>query len=178
MKILLHICCGVCAAGVVEKLKSEGNEVAGFFYNPNIEPKDEYEKRLAASKRVADECGIPLEEGPYDNTRWHGLVAGRELDPEGGKRCEICFRMRLEKTFEEMKKSGYDSFTTTITVGPMKNEKIVNAIGFEIGREKFIQRDYKKDDGFKKAVETAKKLGLYRQNYCGCLYSKRGEHAK
>lgn len=178
MKILLHICCGICASAVAERLMCEGHRVTGFFYNPNIHPVDEYKKRLGAAEKVASEMDFELVEGPYDRERWFELIRGKEYEPEGGARCEICFRMRLEKTYEYMKKHMFDMFTTTLTVSPHKEMTLVNSIGREIGGEKFYLADFKKKGGFQRAVELAKEWDLYHQNYCGCIYSLEEKLAK
>ncbi|MFH1412054.1 MAG: epoxyqueuosine reductase QueH [Candidatus Omnitrophota bacterium] len=172
MNILLHICCGVCATTSAEQLLCEGYKVTGFFYGPNIHPVDEYQKRLQAAKRVAKELSFDLIEGPYDRERWFEAVKGKECDGEGSGRCDICFRMRLERTYELFRKKGFDLFTTTLTAGPMKDAVKVNAIGYDIGGDKFIPYNFKKKDGFKRAVELAKEWGIYRQTYCGCVYSQ------
>ncbi len=173
MKVVLHICCGVCAAGAVETLVSEGHEVTGFFYNPNIHPKEEYERRLETACRVAQELHFFLEVGPYTPEEWSRETKSLKHEPEGGKRCQVCYRIRLKKTYHYLTGCRADAFTTTLTIGPHKSAKIINAIGQEIGKEKFLARDFKKKDGFKRAIQTAKRWGLYRQNYCGCKYSMR-----
>jgi len=173
VKIVLHICCGVCAAGVVDRLTREGHELLGFFYNPNIHPREEYERRLAVARRVAKEFGFPLEVAPYLPDEWFASTRSLENEPEGGKRCKVCFRLRLNKTYEFLKNSGADAFTTTLTISPRKSAAIVNKIGQEIGEGKFLARDFKKQAGFQRAMELAKKWELYRQNYCGCIYSLR-----
>ncbi len=173
MKVVLHICCGVCAAGVVERLTSEGQEVYGFFYNPNIHPKEEYERRLEAAYKVAKELRFPLEVGPYIPEEWFAEIESLEDEPEGGRRCEVCFRHRLKKTYLYMQDSGYDTFTTTLTVSPHKSAAVVNRVGQEIGGDSFLVRDFKKKAGFQRATELAKEWALYRQDYCGCIYSMR-----
>ncbi len=173
MKVILHICCGVCAAGVVERLTSEGHEVLGLFYNPNIHPLEEYERRLEATHKVAKELNFPLEAGPYTPEEWFKETSSLENEPEGGKRCEVCFRLRLKKTYLYLLERGWDAFTTTLTVSPRKSAKVINKAGQEIGGDKFLARDFKKKEGFKRATELAKKWALYRQNYCGCIYSMR-----
>lgn len=172
MKILLHICCGICATSVVEQLMIEGYEVTGLFYNPNIHPVDEYKKRLEIAKKVAENMDFELIEVPYDRENWFPLVKGTEYEPEGGARCEICIRMRLEKTYEYFKRGMYDKFTTTLTVSPMKNATMVNNIGMKIGGDRFMCADFKKKNGFIRAMEMSKELNLYRQHYCGCVYSQ------
>lgn len=150
----------------------EGHTVTGYFYNPNIHPADEYMKRLDAAKKVAKEIGFEFIEGKYDRENWFELIKGTEYEPEGGKRCELCFRMRLKDTYEYSKKHMFDKFTTTLSVSPHKDVVLVNQIGREIGGEDFICADFKKKNGFQRAMEMAKEMGLYRQGYCGCIYSK------
>ena len=173
MKVLLHICCGVCATGVVEKLTSEGHEVYGFFYNPNIHPQEEYERRLEAAYKVAEELNFPLEVGPYKPEEWLAETTSLENEPEGGRRCEVCFRHRLKRTYLYLQDSGLDAFTTTLTVSPHKSAAVVNQVGQEIGGERFLVRDFKKKAGFQRATELAKQWALHQQDYCGCIYSMR-----
>ena len=177
MKVLLHICCGVCAAGVVERLSREGHEVTGLFYNPNIHPQEEYQRRLEATRRVAKELGFPLVAGPYTPAEWFAATSSLENEPEGGGRCAVCFRLRLKKTCLYLPDYGADAFTTTLTVSPHKSASVVNQIGQEIGGDRFLVRDFKKQAGFQRATELAKKWALYRQNYCGCTYSRAKEGA-
>jgi predicted adenine nucleotide alpha hydrolase (AANH) superfamily ATPase len=173
MKVALHICCGVCAAGVVERLVAEGHQVYGFFYNPNIHPTEEYRRRLEAAYRVAEELDFPLEVGPYQPEGWFIEIRGLENEPEGGKRCPVCFRYRLKQTYLYMQDSGLDVFTTSLTVGPQKSSVVVNQVGQEIGGDRFLIRDFKKKGGFQRALELAKKWAIHRQHYCGCIYSYR-----
>jgi predicted adenine nucleotide alpha hydrolase (AANH) superfamily ATPase len=173
MKVVLHICCGVCAAGVVERLASEGHQVLGFFYNPNIYPPEEYQRRLEATYQVAEELGFPLEAVPYTPEEWFKETDSLKDEPEGGKRCSVCFRLRLKKTYLYTIDCGWDAFTTTLTVSPHKSAEVINKIGQEIGGDRFLARDFKKRDGFKRSVQLARQWNLYRQNYCGCMYSIR-----
>jgi predicted adenine nucleotide alpha hydrolase (AANH) superfamily ATPase len=173
MKILLHICCGVCAAGVVERLTLEGHQVHGLFYNPNIHPRQEYDRRLEVARKVARELDFPLEVPLYITEEWFEETVSLEDEPEGGRRCEVCFRLRLKKTYLYMTDCGADAFTTTLTISPHKSADMINRVGQEIGGERFLARDFKKKAGFKRAVELAKKWALYRQDYCGCIYSMR-----
>jgi predicted adenine nucleotide alpha hydrolase (AANH) superfamily ATPase len=173
VKVALHICCAVCAAGAAERLIQEGHQVCGFFFNPNIHPEEEYRRRLENAQKVARELGFDLEEGPYVPDDWAKAVASLENEPEGGKRCPVCFKIRLEKTFQFMQESGCDAFTTTLTMGPNKSGELIGKIGQEIGGNKFLKQDFKKKEGFKRAIVLAKKWGLYHQNYCGCIYSLR-----
>jgi len=173
MKVALHICCGVCAAGAVEALTKGGHEVVGFFYNPNIHPAEEYQRRLETTQIVARELNLWLEVPIYEPEEWFSQTSSLKNEPEGGKRCHVCYRLRLEKTLEYMLACGADAFTTTLTISPHKSAQIINKIGQEIGGSKFLVRDFKKKDGFKRAVQLAKRWELYRQDYCGCIYSIR-----
>ena len=173
MKIVLHICCGICAAGVVERLTLEGHQVLGFFYNPNIHPSKEYDRRLEVTYRVAKELNFPLEVAPYIPEEWFKETVSLENEPEGGERCRVCFRLRLERTYLYMRNCGCDAFTTTLTISPHKSAEVINQIGQGIGGDRFLIGDFKKKGGFERAVEMAKKWSLYRQHYCGCIYSLR-----
>ncbi len=177
MKILLHACCGVCAAQTIEKLKEEFNEIIIFFYNPNLWPEEENQKRLEAIKKVANYHGVKFVEEKPDHEKWLGKIRGLENEPEGGKRCEVCYKMRLEQTAQKAKELGCDFFTTTLSISPHKKAEVINSIGREAGEKfgvEFHEADFKKQDGFKKTCDLAKQLNLYRQNYCGCEFS-RGE---
>jgi len=171
MKTLLHICCGICAASVGERLISEGHDVTGFFYNPNIHPSEEYEHRLKVARDIAEWLKIPLVVPAYAPENWLEQTRSLAKEPEGGKRCSVCFKIRLQATFSYLHENDFEAFTTTLTVSPHKAAPIVNQIGMEIGGEKFLPRDFKKKDGFKRSNEIAKQLGLYHQHYCGCVYS-------
>lgn len=173
MKVLLHICCGICAAGAIEQLISEGHSVSGYFYNPNIYPIEEYHRRLEAAVTVAKEFDIGFSEGIYEPEKWYDETKEYRDESEGGKRCEVCFSHRLNNTYIYMKDNGYDAFTTTLTTGPRKPAAVVNRIGRETGGDMFLERDFKKQDGFQKATRLAKELAIHRQDYCGCVYSIR-----
>jgi epoxyqueuosine reductase len=174
MNIVLHICCGVCAAGAADVLLSEGHRVTGYFYNPNIYPEHEYVLRLEAARCIADSLKFDLVAGPYDTDKWNAGTTALGGEPEGGARCSVCYRLRLEKTLGFMQEIGADAFTSTLTISPHKPALEINRTGVEIGRDHYMPRDFKKKDGFKRAMETARKLELYRQNYCGCIYSLQG----
>ncbi|MGP8081166.1 MAG: epoxyqueuosine reductase QueH [Dehalococcoidales bacterium] len=173
MKILLHICCGVCVAGTAEILLSEGHDITGYYFNPNISPEEEYVKRLDAAKTVAGIKKFPIIVPPYSPGQWWERTVDLSQEPEGGKRCEVCFRIRLQATYDYLRDNDFDAFTTTLTIGPRKSAPIINRIGKEIGGEKFLARDFKKKGGSVKAIQLAKKYQIYRQNYCGCIYSLR-----
>lgn len=174
MKVVLHICCGVCAAGAAHVLLAEGHEVTGYYYNPNIFPSDEYHRRLAAAAQAAQHLDIRLIEGPYNTDEWYGAASSLANEPEGGRRCEVCYRMRLQQTFLFMQEIRADCFTSTLTISPHKSALVINRIGQEVGGAAFLPRDFKKKEGFRKASELARNWGLYRQNYCGCEYSLKG----
>jgi epoxyqueuosine reductase len=173
MKILLHVCCGVCLAGTAETLMAEGHNITGYYFNPNTAPPAEYEKRLAAAKTISEIMNFPIIFEPYNPDLWIESTNDLAQEPEGGKRCEICFRMRLQATYDYFLKNDFDGFTTTLTIGPRKSAEIINRIGREIGGEKFLARDFKKNGGAQRAVQLAKQYQIYRQNYCGCVYSVR-----
>jgi predicted adenine nucleotide alpha hydrolase (AANH) superfamily ATPase len=175
VRVLLHVCCGPCSTHVIEELGKE-YEVTAYFYNPNVYPKKEYEHRLESAKTVASRSGVDFVEGPYDSEAWNEKVKGFEDEPEGGKRCERCFEVRLRKTAEQAR--GLDAFATTLTTGPRKEEAVINAIGRRIGEEKgvkFLEADWKKKSGFEKSVQLSREMGLYRQGYCGCRFSMSSE---
>ncbi|MDD5633889.1 MAG: epoxyqueuosine reductase QueH [Candidatus Omnitrophica bacterium] len=178
MKVLLHVCCGICAVPAAERLMCEGHIVTGFFYNPNIHPVDEYKKRLAAAEKAAKELGFELIEGMYDREKWFENAKGVEYEKEGGKRCERCFYMRLARTYDYMKRKNFDMFATTLSAGPMKNVEVINSIGRSIGGEKFFLADFKKKGGAQRGIELAKEWNLYRQDYCGCIYSLEEKFAR
>jgi len=171
--VLLHICCGICSSWAVERLKEDGFGVTGFFYNPNIQPENEYLKRLEVAGKVADLLKIRFIEGSYDSEKWAESVKGFEDEPEGGKRCPPCFKMRLEESFKKAKEVEADYFATTLSISPHKNTGIINQTGKAVGGESFLGYDFKQQDGFKKANSFSKEQKLYRQNYCGCVFGKR-----
>jgi len=174
-KLLLHICCANCGIVPIESLTPRFN-VTLFWYNPNIHPKRESEKRLTEVKKLAAIYQVDLLAGKDDPERWFELVKGLEKEPEGGKRCEICFQMRLEKTAIVAKEKGFDYFAATLTSGSQKRAATVNFWGEKLAQEKglkFFNADFKKQGGFQKSVELSKKYNFYRQNYCGCAFSVR-----
>jgi len=171
--LLLHTCCAPCITVPLEKLKSEF-EVTSFYYNPNIYPKVEHDRRLDEIKKWTDKELIPLVTPNYDSSRWFEQILGLEAEPEGGKRCAVCFRMRLTKTACVAKEKGINYFATTLTISPHKNAQLINQIGSEIASQlgvKFLAANFKKQDGFKRSVELSKKYNFYRQDYCGCIFS-------
>ncbi|MBR6072782.1 MAG: epoxyqueuosine reductase QueH [Bacilli bacterium] len=172
--ILLHSCCGPCSSAVIERLREYFN-ITVIYYNPNIEPNEEYEKRKRVQIGLLNELGIPYLDVPYDNEVFRDLTKGLEEEPEGGARCHVCYGIRLKYTANLAKEKGYDYFCTTLTVSPYKNSQIINQIGLSIEKEigvKYLLSDFKKKDGYKRSVELSEKYNLYRQNYCGCLFAK------
>lgn len=173
-KLLLHSCCGPCSSSVIERLR-DYFDITVIYYNPNIEPKEEYEKRKSEQLRLLNELGIKFMDIDYLNNEYHEKVKGYENEPENGLRCPLCFELRLDKTASKAKENNFDYFGTTLTVSPHKNSKIINQIGLKLEEKygvKFLLSDFKKEDGYKRSIELSKKYDLYRQDYCGCLYSK------
>lgn len=174
-KMLLHSCCGPCSSAVIERLKEE-YDITILYYNPCIYPFEEYEKRKAEQIRLLNILGVNILDCEYDNDKYENLIKGQENEREGGSRCSICFRQRLQKTAEVAKQNNFDIFCTTLTVSPHKNAKLINEIGSEIANQvgiSYLPSDFKKQDGYKRSLELSKKYELYRQNYCGCRYSIR-----
>ncbi len=172
-KLLLHVCCANCATIPVELLKNEF-DLTLFWYNPNIHPWRERRKRLAEVKKLVRIYKTKLIKLGRGTREWFKTVKGLEKEPEGGKRCEQCFQMRLQKTAEIAKKKSFDYFATTLTVGPRKKAETINSLGEELAKKyglKFYGADFKKNDGFKKSFELSKKYNFYRQHYCGCAFS-------
>ena len=128
---------------------------------------------MEVAYQVAKELNFPLAEIPYTPQEWFKETASMANEPEGGKRCEICFRLRLKSAYLYMEDNKYDAFTTTLTISPRKSADVINRVGREVGGDRFLVRDFKKKEGFQRATELAKKLDLYRQDYCGCVYSRR-----
>ena len=177
-KILLHSCCAPCSSYVITFL-SNYLDITILYYNPNIAPKEEYEKRkqeqIRLIKTLKTKNKLDYLDCDYDNNIYNELVKGFETYPEGGNRCYICFNLRLNKTAKLAKQHNYDYFGSTLTVSPHKNSKIINEIGEKISQKyqiKWLYSDFKKNEGFKQSIELSKKYELYRQDYCGCIYSK------
>jgi len=165
--ILLHACCGICAGYPIEYLKNEGYNVIVYYYNPNIDTEEEFDKRLEALKTLCDKEVCPLIVEPYSHEEFLNHIKGLENEPEGGKRCPKCFELRLLQTHKKALELGINHFTTTLPVSPHKNFEIIKCIGEKISSD-FIPFNFKKADGFLKTNNIAKNLNLYRQNYCGC----------
>lgn len=173
--VLVHVCCAPDAAYGVPAMQ-ERFRVEGFFFNPNIDPGDEHALRLAAVRRLQDALPFALRVGEGGRDAWEEAVRGLEDEPEKGRRCEACIRLRLARTAREAKAGGFSAFCTVLTVSPRKDAAMVNRIGRDEGGRAgiaFIEADMKKEDGFRKSVAISKRLGLYRQNFCGCRFSAR-----
>lgn len=175
-KIILHSCCAICSGYPVSLLKDLGYQVIVYFYNPNIYPDTEYQKRLEAQQSLCKALDCELITENYDTQYFYDSVRGFENEPEKGKRCDICFELRLKETAKLAKKMGIKKFTTSIVISPHKNfEKLTN-IGNKIADDfdlEYVAIDFKKKDGFLKTNNISKELNLYRQNYCGCEFSIR-----
>lgn len=179
--LFLHSCCAPCSSYVLEYLSSYFR-ITVFYYNPNISFDEEYKRRVAEQKRLIgafNEVGgrypIEIMEGSYEPEKFYALAKGLEECPEGGERCFRCFRLRLEETAKLAAHGGYDYFATTLTISPLKNARKLNEIGEEEGEKygiKWLWSDFKKKNGYKRSVELSAEYGLYRQDYCGCVYSK------
>ena len=183
-KLLLHSCCGPCSTYCLEYL-SVYFDITVFYYNPNITDNEEYLRRSREQERFInsfnnDRKGTLFSEikfinGPYEPEKFLETAKGLEKEPEGGKRCEKCFELRLSKAAEYGKANGFDYFTTTLTISPLKNAPLLNEIGEKTGKEygiEFLPSDFKKKNGYKRSVELSAEYELYRQDYCGCPYSK------
>ncbi len=171
--VLLHICCGPCAAHVVRAL-GERYSVTGCFYNPNIFPEEEHRRRLAAAEKVASANSIELIHAPYEQGDWLRAVEGLEDEPEGGRRCARCFHVRLSYVARLAAERGFDRFATTLTVSPHKDAAAVNEAGRAAAAEAgvaFHEADFKKGGGFEESCRLCREMGLHRQDYCGCSFS-------
>jgi len=178
--ILLHSCCGPCSTAVVERLRGRF-DITIFFYNPNITDREEYEKRRKTqlefidkyNNRIDSRDRIAYLEGPYEPDLYYSVVKGLEKEPEGGKRCMPCYQLRLEKTAEAARMSGFDTFGTTLSVSPYKNFELLLKIGMQLGMRyglTFLGEDFKKLGGYQRSIELSKEYNLYRQHFCGCSF--------
>lgn len=176
-KLLLHACCAPCSTACIERL-IEDFDITVYFYNPNMDSKEEYEKRAEEIKRFLsvaykDKVGLITED--YLPSEYLNAVNGLENQPEGGARCEKCFYLRLKKTAEYAQKNSFDFITATLTVSPYKNAPLINQVGESVCENsavKWLYSDFKKANGYLRSIELSKLFGLYRQNYCGCVFSK------
>ncbi len=179
--LLLHSCCAPCSSYCLEYL-SNYFKITVYYYNPNISPESEYKKRVFEQQRLISEMKLKNEvsfvEAPYESKRFYEAVKGLEDCAEGGERCFKCYRLRLEKAAEYAKEKNFDYFCTTLSISPLKNAEKINEIGNETAKKysvAFLPSDFKKKNGFKRSIELSNEYSLYRQNFCGCIYSKKEE---
>lgn len=173
-KLLLHACCAPCSTAAIDKL-NDFFDITVYFFNPNIDTKAEFSARAEEEIRYCKTLNIPVVVEDYEPSVFYDRVKGYENCPEGGERCELCFNLRLFAAAKFAKENGFDYFTTSLTLSPLKNATLLNEIGFLAQNEfgvKFLPSDFKKRSGYLKSIELSKKYGLYRQNYCGCVFSK------
>lgn len=177
-RLLLHVCCAPCSSYVLEYL-SRYFDITVCFYNPNISPKSEYDYRAQELMRLIQEMSLPrpvscrIED--YDPTAFFGIAKGLENEPEGGVRCTACYRLRLTETAKIAVEKGYDYFTTTLSISPLKDDVRLNTIGGELAQKygvPYLYSDFKKREGYKRSIQLSAEYGLYRQDYCGCAFSK------
>lgn len=178
-RLLLHSCCAPCSSYTLEYL-SQYFDITVLYYNPNISPRSEFDKRAVEQARLIAELPaqhkVKLVVFDYDYTEFLDIARGYEGCQEGGERCFRCYRMRLEKTAEKAKAEGFDYFCTTLSISPLKDSQIINKIGYETAEKygvKWLPSDFKKKEGYKRSIELSREYNLYRQNFCGCAYSKK-----
>ena len=177
--LLIHSCCAPCSSYVLEYL-SEYFKITVFYYNPNIYPESEYTKRIAEQQKLIRDMDfkypVAFLAGSYDKEKFYEMAAGMEDLKEGGARCMKCYELRLSEAAVQAAAGGFDYFTTTLSISPLKNAQKLNEIGIRVGKEhnvKYLVSDFKKKNGYKRSVELSEQYGLYRQDYCGCEFSMR-----
>ncbi len=175
--LFLHSCCAPCSSYVLEYL-SQYFRITLFYYNPNIYPQEEYDMRIAEQEKfiscLQTEYPITFVAGTYDTPRFYTVTKGMEKEPEGGIRCFACYELRMEETANMAKEKGFDYFATTLSISPLKNAQKINEIGKKLEEKygiKHLPSDFKKKGGYLRSIQLAKEYGLYRQNYCGCVFS-------
>ena len=174
-KILLHACCGICSGYPISILQETGYEVVVYFCNPNLDTKDEFERRLEAQRTVCENFGADIIIEEYNHNEYLEYVKGLESEPERGKRCVKCIKLRLKHAGDKCKKLGIATFTTSLPISPHKNFQMISEIGLKIAKDlniEYLPLDFKKKDGFLKTNNISKELNIYRQNYCGCEFAK------
>ena len=178
-QLLLHACCAPCSSATLERL-ADHFDVTILYYNPNIAPPEEYHRREAELERFVRDAGyaargITVVELPYDPQEFYTAVKGLENEPERGERCTVCYRMRLERAAQYARAHGFNWFTTTLSISPVKDPVRLNTIGCELAQQyglNYLQSEFRKKDGYKRSLALSAEYGLYRQNYCGCIFSK------
>ena len=183
--LLLQCCCAPCSSHCLTYIEGKIN-ITAYYYNPNIAERDEYDKRAAELKRLVGilnsefpDANIEFKEGPFEPEKFFLVSKGLENEPERGARCAKCFELRLKETAKKAKAEGFDYIATTLTLSPLKDARLINEIGERVAKEEgvlWLYSDFKKQEGYKHSVELSNKYGLYRQNYCGCPFSKRGKN--
>ena len=182
--LLLHCCCAPCSSYVLEYL-SRYFQITCYYYNPNISPEEEYRHRAQELRRLVSQMPLDgrvrVEEGPYEPEKFETMARGLEEVPEGGSRCRLCYRLRLESAARAAKEGGYDFFTTTLSISPLKRADWLNETGAELSEEfgvPYLFSDFKKKGGYQRSIELSAIYGLYRQDFCGCVYSRRERSLK
>lgn len=177
--LLLHSCCGPCSSYCLEYL-SQYFYITVFYYNPNIYPSIEYDERIEEQRKIINNINakykINFIEGEYDTAKYYNAIKGLEKEVEGGRRCHICYELRLNEAAKLAKEFNFDYFTTSLTISPHKDAHILNYIGNKCAEKynvKYLNTDFKKKNGYKRSVEITNELGIYRQDYCGCIFSKK-----
>lgn len=179
-RLLLHICCASCAVYVFNKLSADYS-VTGYFYNPNIQPTDEYIFRLQEAVRISRLNHWPMIYGPYNSDDWFIQIKGHEKEPERGRRCSLCFSMRLRETFEVARSGNFNFVASTLSISPYKVTNQINREGLALSQEysiNFLPENFKKKNGFRLGKAMAMDLGIRHQNYCGCIFSKKEREEK
>ena len=179
-RLLVHVCCAPDALYVFGLLAGD-HDLAGFFSNSNIHPREEYLLRLDEARKAARLSGVPLVEDDYDPDGWLALTRKLKDEPEKGRRCDVCYAARLRRTAERAARDGFDAFATVMSLSPWKKAAVMNRIGRQFAARHglaFLAADFKKKDGFRKSVELSRRNGLYRQDYCGCVYSLEAARAR
>lgn len=178
-RLLLHSCCAPCSSYVLEAL-TPYFDITVYYHNPNISPKAEFDKRAVEQKRLIGEMPLKnpasLVVPDYDAAEFFDAVKGLESEPEGGARCAVCYRLRMEQTARYAKENGFDYFTTTLSISPLKNAAKLNEIGEQLGERygvRYLYADFKKKNGYLRSCELSREYGLYRQDHCGCVFSRR-----
>ena len=184
LRILLHICCAPCSSATLERLQ-EHFDVDFYFYNPNIEPYEEFCKRAGEAKRFIrafrPDGGVKVIVADYGHEAFEAIARGRENIPERGERCRLCYELRMRSAAEYAKAHGYDAFTTSLSISPHKSSAWINEIGLALEKElgiAFVWSDFKKKDGYHRSIQLSKQYNLYRQDWCGCVYSRREREAQ
>ncbi len=179
--LLLHACCAPCSSYCVEYL-SKYFDITLYFYNPNMDSENEYEKRFKEFEKIVERFkGVKVVHTKYDSSEYYDKIKGYEECKEGGERCMICYRLRLENSMNYAIENKFDYFASTLSISPYKNAEKLNTIGEEIAKDKnvkYLVNDFKKRGGYKRSTELSAEMGLYRQNFCGCIYSKQEREDK